>query len=211
MHKFLRLLVSCILASILLVLFLAYHHDRSGYQARADEPVTTQALNVIPDFIKGPISMQAYDGVSDDLLTAGLGQSGLQGAAPTFADPANPTAAELRRLAIYNNYRALVDVVVPGGGYGTLFGPGVGASDPEGKVAGKEYLAYADDGTGRQNVTLMVQIPNSFNPANACLVTAPSSGSRGVYGAIGTSGEWGLKKGCAVAYTDKAPAWGRIT
>mgnify|MGYP003349286586 CR=1 FL=1 len=32
--------------------------------------------------------------------------------------------------------------------------------------------------------------------------TATSSGSRGVYGAIST-GEWGLKKGCAVAYTDK--------
>ena len=31
---------------------------------------------------------------------------------------------------------------------------------------------------------------------------ATSSGSRGVYGAIST-GEWGLKKGCAVAYTDK--------
>ena len=30
----------------------------------------------------------------------------------------------------------------------------------------------------------------------------PSSGSRGVYGAIGTSGEWGLKHGCAVALTD---------
>src|SRR3982750_1800443 len=32
---------------------------------------------------------------------------------------------------------------------------------------------------------------------------APPSGSRGVYGAIGTAGEWGLKRGCAVAYTDK--------
>jgi hydroxybutyrate-dimer hydrolase len=34
-------------------------------------------------------------------------------------------------------------------------------------------------------------------------VTAASSGSRGVYGAIGSAGEWGLKRGCAVAYTDK--------
>jgi hydroxybutyrate-dimer hydrolase len=33
-------------------------------------------------------------------------------------------------------------------------------------------------------------------------VLGPSSGSRGVYGAIGTAGEWGLKKGCAVALTD---------
>ena len=62
--------------------------------------------------------------------------------------------------------------------------------------------AYADDGTGKQNVTLMVQLPASFNPASPCIITATSSGSRGVYGGI-TTGEWGLKRGCAVAYTDK--------
>ena len=60
-----------------------------------------------------------------------------------------PTPAELRRLAIFNNYTALVDVN-PKGGYGTLFGPNI---DPagndtlgEGKVAGTEYLAFSDDG-----------------------------------------------------------------
>ena len=31
------------------------------------------------------------------------------------------------------------------------------------------------------------------------IVTGTSSGSRGVYGAIGSSGEWGLKNGCALA------------
>jgi hydroxybutyrate-dimer hydrolase len=41
-----------------------------------------------------------------------------------------------------------------------------------------------------------------------CIVSAASSGSRGVYGAIGTAGEWGLKKGCAVAYTDKGTGTG---
>ena len=30
----------------------------------------------------------------------------------------------------------------------------------------------------------------------------PSSGSRGVYGAIATAGDWGLKHGCAVALVD---------
>lgn len=40
------------------------------------------------------------------------------------------------------------------------------------------------------------------------MVTAPSSGSRGIYGAIGTAGEWGLKKGCAVVYTDKGSGTG---
>ena len=39
-------------------------------------------------------------------------------------------------------------------------------------------------------------------------MTATSSGSRGVYGAIGSAGEWGLKHGCAVAYTDKGTGSG---
>ncbi len=169
--------------------------------------------NVRPSFLVGEIQLTEYDGDSDDLLTAGLGADGLASLTPpTIADPTNPTAAELRRLTIYNNYRALVDTV-PGGGYGTLYGPTVGitttdSTTPTGKIAGKEYIAYADDGTGQQNVTLMVQIPDTFDAANPCIVTGPSSGSRGVYGAIGTSGEWGLKKGCAVAYTDKGTGMG---
>src|ERR1700751_1641906 len=66
-----------------------------------------------------------YDGVSNDLLTAGLGTTGLGSAtAPGFADPLHPTAEELRRLAIYNNYRALVDPT-PGGGVGTPYGHNV--------------------------------------------------------------------------------------
>ena len=55
---------------------------------------------------------------------------------------------------------------------------------------------------------MLVQVPATFNPANACIVTGTSSGSRGVYGAIGSSGEWGLKNGCAVAYTDKGTGTG---
>src|SRR5215207_11390366 len=55
---------------------------------------------------------------------------------------------------------------------------------------------------------MMVQVPDSFDPSNGCIVTAPSSGSRGVYGAIATAGEWGLKRGCAVAYTDKGSGTG---
>ena len=49
---------------------------------------------------------------------------------------------------------------------------------------------------------MAVQIPDSFNPAAPCIVLGPSSGSRGVYGAIATASEWGLKRGCAVALTD---------
>jgi hydroxybutyrate-dimer hydrolase len=166
-----------------------------------DPPVNQQ-----PGFVAGSVSETRHDGTSDDLLTAGLGTSGIGGAAPTYADPANPTPAELRRNAIHTNYRALIDPSAAGG-YGTFFGPNVdnagNATLGEGKIAGTEHIAYADDGSGRRNVTLMVQVPDSFDADNACIVTATSSGSRGIYGAIGTAGDWGLKQGCAVAYTDK--------
>jgi len=169
-----------------------------------------EAKNTKPAYL-GPISVGVYDGGNDDLLTAGLGKTGLGGAAPQPVDPLNPTAAELRRIAIYNNYRAILDIS-PAGGYGTLYGPNVDArgvaTTGEGKIAGTEFIAYSDDGSGRHNVTMMVQVPATFNPANACIVTGTSSGSRGVYGAIGSSGEWGLKNGCAVAYTDKGTGSG---
>src|SRR5262245_10396772 len=63
-----------------------------------------------PPFVRGAVLCTAYDGISDDLLTAGLGKSGIESVVPPgFADPLNPTAAELRRRAIHTNYRALVD------------------------------------------------------------------------------------------------------
>jgi len=163
--------------------------------------------NQLPAFVvASSLQTTSYDGTSDDLLTAGLGKTGLAGLQPAVANPAAPTAAELRRLAIWANYRALVDISATGG-YGRFWGPNVDlyGNDTlgEGKIAGTEYLAYADNGTGRQNVSLLVQVPASFDPANPCIVTATSSGSRGVYGAISAAGEWGLKRGCAVAYTDK--------
>jgi hydroxybutyrate-dimer hydrolase len=161
--------------------------------------------NIKPAYI-GVVTTSSYDGSSDDLLTAGLGKTGLGGVAPVVVDPLNPTAAELRKLAIFINYRAILDITA-GGGYGSLYGPNVDAkgviTTSEGKIAGTEHIAYSDDGTGRQNITMLVQLPDSFNPASPCIVTATSSGSRGIYGAIGSAGEWGLKNGCAVAYTDK--------
>ncbi|NSX05045.1 D-(-)-3-hydroxybutyrate oligomer hydrolase [Cupriavidus gilardii] len=162
-------------------------------------------VNQRPAYI-GALTVHDYDGSADDLLTAGLGKDGLAAATPPLpADPNAPTRTELRRYAIWSNYQALVDVSAAGG-YGTLYGPNVDAqgnvTGGQGKIPGVEYLAYADDGSGRQNVTMMVQIPASFDPAKPCLITATSSGSRGVYGGIST-GEWGLKRGCAVAYTDK--------
>ncbi len=156
-----------------------------------------------PSFIRGEIQRRVFDGISDDLLTAGMGASGFQGPPPSID---LPTPENLRRLAIYFNAKGLLDTT-PGGGYGTLFGPGVGPdrgkTENEGKIPGKEYLAFADDGTGTRNVTLMVQIPESFDPDNSCIVASATSGSRGIYGAVSVVGEWALKRGFAVAYTDK--------
>ena len=169
-----------------------------------------EELNQMPGYL-GSITRADYDGKTNDLLTAGLGKTGLAGAAPAYANTEQPTPLELRRNAIYANYRAVLDIAV-NSGYGTLYGPNVDASGNvgtgEGLVAGSEYIAYADDGTGKKNVTLMVQVPASFDPDRACIVTGTSSGSRGIYGAIGSSGEWGLKKGCAVAYADKGSGTG---
>ncbi len=89
--------------------------------------------NVKPRFISSAIS-SAYYGAGDctvagawceagnDLLTGGLSASGLLLAAPLFANPLAPTAAELRRNAIHVNYRAVLDIL-PSGGYGTLTAP----------------------------------------------------------------------------------------
>lgn len=178
--------------------------------ARRGDRGPRAVFNRLPDFVvAGSLRSTAYDGVSDDLLTAGLGRTGLASVvAPGYADALAPTATELRRAAIYNNYRAIVDMTAAGG-YGTLYGPNVAAdgtvTNDEGRIAGTELLAYsrgADGGATSQNVVLMVQIPAHFDPKKPCIVTATSSGSRGVYGGIST-GEWGLKRGCAVAYTDK--------
>ncbi|OEZ91691.1 D-(-)-3-hydroxybutyrate oligomer hydrolase [Janthinobacterium sp. HH106] len=169
-----------------------------------------EELNQMPGYL-GTIARADYDGKTNDLLTAGLGKTGLAGATPAYANAEQPTPLELRRNAIYANYRAVLDIAA-NSGYGTLYGPNVDAAgnvgSGEGLVAGSEYIAYADDGTAKKNVTLMVQVPATFDPDRACIVTGTSSGSRGIYGAIGSSGEWGLKKGCAVAYADKGSGTG---
>jgi hydroxybutyrate-dimer hydrolase len=185
----------------------------SSYAAPAEE------INSKPPFISGAIEHKRYYVAGqepacpeDDLLTAGLGKSGLEHKIPPADPPVDdpPTPAQLRRFAIYNNYRALVDVKQEGG-FGRLYGPNIdihGNYTPsEGKICGDEYLAFSDDGSGTQNVTLMVQIPTTFDANYPCITTAPSSGSRGIYGAISLA-EWGLKRGCAVAYTDKGTGTG---
>ncbi|BCT93472.1 D-(-)-3-hydroxybutyrate oligomer hydrolase [Lysobacter helvus] len=133
---------------------------------------------------------------ADDLLTGGLGLDGLRGtAAPAFADPANPTDAEVRRRALWNNWRGIADLG-PLGNYGTLYGSTA-------NVPGREFSADARIPGAKQPHRVLVQVPDAFDQAKRCVVVSASSGSRGIYGAIAVAGAWGLPKGCAVAYTDK--------
>jgi hydroxybutyrate-dimer hydrolase len=173
----------------------------SAATAHAGQP------NVLPGFIANLQPTRTYATPADDLLTAGLTPAEIASTTPP-AVSAEPTAAELRRRAIWSNYRALIDTTA-NGGYGTLFGPQVPVNGVAAPILGTETLAYAKNPPGGANVTLMVQIPAHFNVGQPpCIVTATSSGSRGVYGAISAVGEWALKRGCAVAYSDKGTGLG---
>lgn len=133
---------------------------------------------------------------SDDLLTAGLGLAGLQAMTPpAAADPANPTAEEQRRRAIWNNWRGIADLSATGG-YGQVYGSVA-------NVPGREFSALATVPGALQPHRVLVQVPDGFDVGKRCVVVTASSGSRGIYGAIAVAGAWGLPKGCAVAYTDK--------
>ncbi len=132
----------------------------------------------------------------DDLLTAGLGLDGLRAMVPpAFADAESPMPVELRRRAIWANWRGIADLA-PGGGYGELYGSTA-------SVPGREFSAYANVPGARHPHRVLVQLPDAFDKAKRCVVVAASSGSRGVYGAIAVAGAWALPKGCVVAYTDK--------
>ena len=133
---------------------------------------------------------------SDDLLTAGLGLAGLRSMAPpAFADATAPTVDELRRRAMWGSWRGIADLA-PGGGYGELFGSLQ-------SVPGREYSAFARLPGAKQPHRVLAQVPDNFDTAKRCVLVAPASGSRGIYGAVSVAAAWGLPKGCAVVYTDK--------
>jgi hydroxybutyrate-dimer hydrolase len=161
-----------------------------------------QARDSLPAEIVGEPIRRVFDGKDDDLLSGGLGTEGLRGPPPGFADPLRPTALELRHRAIWTNYRGLADLT-DAGGFGRLSGPRAGEL-----IAGVEYLAAVRKPSGTGITTAMLQIPSGFDAAKPCLVAVASSGSRGIYGALPTAGEWGLRKGCAVVHTDKGTGTG---
>lgn len=133
---------------------------------------------------------------NDDLLTAGLGLAGLRSLAPpAFADANAPTVEELRRRALWGSWRGIADLA-PGGGYGDLFGDLA-------PVPGREYSAYARLPGAHQPHRVLAQVPDNFDSGRRCVLVAPASGSRGIYGAVSVAAAWGLPRGCAVVYTDK--------
>jgi hydroxybutyrate-dimer hydrolase len=136
----------------------------------------------------------------DDLLSAGLGLAGLAGLPVRFVDSAHPSPAELRRRAIQTGWKGIADLG-PLGGFGRLYGQ-------ISNVPGREFSAFACMPGARHPHRVLCQVPDEFNAKARCLVVAPSSGSRGIYGAMALAGGWGLAHGCAVAYTDKGTGSG---
>ncbi len=131
----------------------------------------------------------------DDLITAGLGLEGLLANAPEPADPLAPTVAELRRLAIYSSWRGL-SALNPAGGVGGLI-------DTLPSQGGREFMAFLTLPERTHPARVLLQLPDNFDTDAPCLVVAPASGSRGVYGAVPMVAPWALPRGCAVVYTDK--------
>lgn len=167
--------------------------------AHADAPGTAPA---IAGSLALPAESVHRDG--DDLLTAGLGMDGLRGAIPALANPDTPTFAELRRRAVWTNWRGIADVSATSG-LGTAYGD----LRP---VPGREFHGRATVPGASHPHRLLLQLPDAFDRQRPCLVVTASSGSRGVYGAIALAGGWGLPRGCAVAYTDKGAGtdWRRV-
>ena len=87
---------------------------------------------------------------NDDLLTAGLGLAGLRAPLPpAFADAEHPTPAELRRRALWGNWRGIADLA-PGGGYGDVYGSTA-------NVPGREFSAFAKVDGARQPHRVLLQ------------------------------------------------------
>ncbi len=152
-----------------------------------------------PDFVRGEVRITEHRG-DDDLLSAGLGLSGLAGSPAAFANPQAPTPAELRRRAIQTSWKGIADLGALGG-YGKVYG-----AVP--MVPGREYQAFAWIPGAHSPHRVLLQVPDHFDASRRCLVVTASSGSRGIYGAIALAGAWGLPRGCAVAYTDKGTGAG---
>ena len=174
---------------------------------------SVEAIEYDGQTLRDPRPDESFLGYPDDLLSGGLNADGLESVTePGFADPINPTPTELRRRAIYTNFRAITDMTTAGG-YGVFWGPALAPAFDgveQGLIPGVEYKALMKKPAGSgnvNNVPVAVQIPDNFEPDDPCVFLAPPSGSRGYYGGVAI-GEWGLFKGCAVVLPGKATGTG---
>ncbi|MEY3219231.1 MAG: hypothetical protein RIT27_588 [Pseudomonadota bacterium] len=179
----------------------AFKYENTPTTTTTTTPTTTPV--VAPSLSALTATKKIFDGSDNDLLTGGLGETGLLGNPPKV-DATVPTADSLRKAALYYSYRAQLDTR-NAAGFGTFYGPAVTHRPNDGKIAGTEFSALSTD---TLNTMLLLQIPSNFDPIVPCLVAAPSTGSRGIYGAASSAGEWGLKNRCAVIYTDKGTGIG---
>lgn len=155
-----------------------------------------------PSFVGAPIEHFYYSGESNDLLFGGLSRKDL------FNRKLPDRSLKddyfwYRKVAYFHNITALLDTTIDGG-YGRLYGP----KASQVTIAGHEYSTYSSDENNRVATQLMLQIPDNFDTRTPCLVVSASSGSRGIFGAVGTTGSWALINRCAIAYTDKGTATG---
>ncbi len=164
------------------------------FRARA-KPVSVSAGT---DFLAAAV-LETRHADGDDLLTAGLGRTGLLGPPVAFADARRPTPAELRRRAIQMSWKGIawLQPLAAADTYGALA-----------PVPGREYSAFARVPGAGATHRVLAQIPDAFDRAARCLLVAPASGSRGIHGAIAVAGAWALPRGYAVVYTDKAAGSG---
>lgn len=151
-------------------------------------------------FLVGVARVSAHRG-DDDLLSAGLGRDGMLSATPpALADAIHPTASELRRRAIYSNWRNIADLTSSPGllRMASAFPP----------IPGREWHAEGRLSGRQQTHRMLAQVPDAFDQRARCLLVTAASGSRGIYGAIAVASAWGLPKGMAVVHTDKGAGGG---
>lgn len=136
------------------------------------------------------VALHTHTG-DDDLLSAGLGLSGLQ--APMSAVAGALDWAARRRRAIHANWQGIAHLAEPDPQLVSALAHAVGGRELHARLQGAAAPAHR----------VMLQIPEHFDPRNPRLLVTASSGSRGIFGALAVAGPWALPRGWAVVYTDK--------
>ena len=134
--------------------------------AAGDEPGPADPALAAMEWLRhAEVRCTDYDGITDDLLTAGLGKRGLAGGGAGRRRSRQPDrrrncAASPSTTIIGRSSTSPPAAATAASTARTCCADGTVTAN-EGLIAGTECLAYADDGSGRKNVTLMVQMPAS--------------------------------------------------